>query len=127
MHATTPVPPAIPIREPQPEAPVDYLATATRARDRNRTSTIVLAPRRPAYQPAFTQPAGPTWQDRLRDKLGNEEWEALVGGSLLNKAGALVLVVGIALFLAYSFGHMTAAGRAVLALIVSVMVLVAES
>lgn len=44
-----------------------------------------------------------------------------MGGSLLNKAGALLLVVGIALFLAYSFGHMTAAGRAAMALIVRIV------
>ncbi len=39
------------------------------------------------------------------------EWEVLVGGNLLNKLGALVLVVGIALFLAYSFTKMGPWGR----------------
>ncbi len=39
----------------------------------------------------------------------------------MNKAGALLLVVGIALFLAYSVGHMTAAGRAAMALIVRIV------
>jgi Predicted membrane protein (DUF2339) len=47
----------------------------------------------------------------------------LVGGSLLSKLGALVLVIGIALFLGYSFGHVTPAGRAAMALIVSVGIL----
>ncbi len=35
--------------------------------------------------------------------MKGEEWEAVVGGSWLNKLGVLVLVIGIALFLGYSF------------------------
>ena len=59
----------------------------------------------------------------MRAVLGDEEWEALVGGNLLNKIGALVLVVGIALFLAYSFAHMTPAGRTLTAFLISAGVL----
>lgn len=92
------------------------------------------APPAPAPQPkplvvppreipvAFTQPT-PTLSDRLREQLGGEGWEALVGGSLLNRVGALVLVVGIALFLGYSFAYMNPAGRALTALGVSVALL----
>ena len=74
--------------------------------------------------PAFAQPSpepvpGPSLSDRLRRILGDEEWETLVGGSLLNKVGALVLVIGIALFLGFSFAHMTAGGRASIASLVS--------
>ena len=58
----------------------------------------------------------PSLGDRIRKYLGDEEWEALLGGSLLNKIGALVLVIGIALFLGYSFTHMTPAGRALTSL-----------
>ena len=54
----------------------------------------------------------------------NEEWEALVGGSILNKLGALVLVVGLALFLAYSFTYMGPAGRAAIAALLSAALLV---
>lgn len=64
-------------------------------------------------------PAGPTLSERLREQLSGEEWEAVVGGSLLNKIGALVLVIGIALFLGYSFTRMEAAGRAATGLAVS--------
>jgi hypothetical protein len=53
----------------------------------------------------------------------SEEWEALIGGSILNKAGALILVVGIALFLGYSFGHLSPAGRASIAFAVSLALL----
>ena len=65
----------------------------------------------------------PTLGERLRRMLGDEEWETLVGGSLLNKLGALVLVIGIALFLGFSFAHMTPMGRASIAFAVSVAVL----
>lgn len=70
--------------------------------------------------PGILRPARPSFNQRVRQYLGQEEWEALLGGSLLNKIGALVLVIGIALFLGYSFTHMTAAGRAFTSLAVSV-------
>jgi hypothetical protein len=70
------------------------------------------------------QPSKPTLGERVRELLGNDEWEALVGGSLLNKLGALVLIIGIALFLGYSLTHMSAIGRSSTALIVSVSMLV---
>jgi hypothetical protein len=73
--------------------------------------------------PPAPKPAAPSSADRLRAFLGNDEWEALLGGSLLNKVGAVVLVIGIALFLAYSFGRMSAAGRASLALSASAAIL----
>ena len=39
------------------------------------------------------------------------EWEALVGGNWLNKLGVLILVIGIALALGYSFTRIGPAGR----------------
>jgi hypothetical protein len=75
----------------------------------------VAAPPLPAPEPSIS--------DRLRDAIGDEGWEALVGGSVLNKVGALVLVVGIALFLAYSFAHMGPVGRAGTSLTVSLVLL----
>ena len=47
----------------------------------------------------------------------------MIGGNLLNKLGALVLVVGIALFLSYSLAHMGAFGRAFTGLSVSAAML----
>ncbi|MBL0161329.1 MAG: DUF2339 domain-containing protein [Bryobacterales bacterium] len=61
----------------------------------------------PLPPPPPTQTLG----DRIRHYVGDDEWEALVGGSLLNKLGALILVVGIILFLGYSFTRMGPAGR----------------
>jgi len=96
-----PPPPAEPVR---PAAPVEAVQP-------------VAVPPEPVYVPS--EPPGPTLGERLRTLLGNREWEALVGGSLLNKIGALVLVVGIALFLAYSFAHMTPASRTLTAFLAS--------
>ena len=54
-----------------------------------------------------TPPSGPPEvvplaAERSRER-SREEWEALLGGDWLNKAGIFVLVVGIALALGYSF------------------------
>ena len=68
--------------------------------------------------------AGPSFSERLREKMGGEEWEALVGGSLLNKLGALVLVIGIALGLIYSFTQLGPAPRAAMGLAVSLAMLI---
>jgi hypothetical protein len=40
-----------------------------------------------------------------------DDWEAIVGTSWLNRVGALVLVIGIALFLGYSLTHLGPAGK----------------
>ncbi len=36
---------------------------------------------------------------------GTEEWEALIGGNVLNRVGALALMVGISFFLKYAFDN----------------------
>ena len=85
----------------------------------------------PTAQPAFASSEAavqisapsPRFSERIRKYFGDEEWEALLGGSLLNKIGALVLVIGIALFLGYSFTHMAASGRALTSLGVSLCLL----
>ncbi|HME08640.1 MAG TPA: DUF2339 domain-containing protein [Bryobacteraceae bacterium] len=66
----------------------------------------------------------PTISDRLREKMSGEEWEVLVGGSWLNKLGVFVLVIGIALFLGYSFTKMGPPGRVAIGLAVSLGMLV---
>lgn len=76
-------------------------------------------------EPALADPA-PTrsrWSDRVRHTVGNEEWERLFAGSVLNKIGALVFVIGVALFLGYSFKHINAAGRAISATVFSTAML----
>jgi uncharacterized membrane protein len=81
----------------------------------------------PVYRDMSPAPAPsipiPSRSERLRNFLGNEEWETLFAGSVLNKLGALVLVVGIALFLGYSFARMSPAGRASISALISVALL----
>ena len=69
------------------------------------------------------EPAAPAFTARVREKMAGEEWEAIVGGNWLNKLGVFVLVIGIALFLGYSFTGMSPAGRAATAVAVSLVLL----
>jgi uncharacterized membrane protein len=52
----------------------------------------------PPPPPLFTPPPAPPSRTR-------EEWEALIGGKLLNRIGALALVIGIGFFLKYAFDN----------------------
>jgi uncharacterized membrane protein len=69
-------------------------------------------------------PAPPTWRDQLRESMGGQEWEAVVGGSWLNKLGVLVLVIGIALLLGYEFTRVGPLGRVATGIAVSLAMLV---
>jgi hypothetical protein len=91
-----------------------------------RPEPVRVPPPSPVFAVAVEppEPEGPGLADRLRGALGGEEWEALIGGSILNKLGALVLVIGIALFLGFSFTRITPAGRASMALAVSLSILI---
>ena len=118
---TAPPPIAYPSAPPPPQPalqPVSFHPVSVKPGSFNPVSWTPPVSTPPPPAPA-TQTAG----DRLRTLLGNDEWEALLGGSLLNKIGAVVLVIGIALFLAYSFGRMSAAGRASLAISASAAIL----
>jgi uncharacterized membrane protein len=121
----TPEPKPAPIRAPAPEPeplPAPRSVPPPAPTPTPPEPEPILAP--PVYEPlSAPAPAGPPLGERIRAWVGNEEWEALVGGSLLNKLGALVLVVGIALFLGYSFTQVSAAGRVALAATVSAAML----
>jgi uncharacterized membrane protein len=75
-------------------------------------------PPRPATPPA------PAIPERARPSRSSEEWEAIVGGNLLNKLGILVLVIALALFLGYSFTQLGPAGRSAIALAISFALLI---
>ncbi|WP_321475201.1 DUF2339 domain-containing protein [uncultured Paludibaculum sp.] len=70
-------------------------------------------------EPVFAYEPGPSLADRVKKMVGDDEWESLVGGSLLNKLGAFVLVIGLVLFLGYSFTQMGPAARVAVSLGVS--------
>src|ERR1700733_14647803 len=69
-------------------------------------------------------PASRTWRDQFRDSMGGQEWEAVVGGSWLNKLGVLVLVIGIALLLGYEFTHVGPLGRVAIGMGVGLSMLI---
>ncbi|HTS47028.1 MAG TPA: DUF2339 domain-containing protein, partial [Bryobacteraceae bacterium] len=79
----------------------------------------------PVLGAAFASTSTPNLSERLREKMSREEWEAIVGGSWLNKLGVFVLVIGIALFLGYSFTRMGPPGRVAIGLAVSLGMLIA--
>ncbi len=56
-------------------------------------------PARPA--PAAPLPPGPP----LKPSRTREEWEQLIGGKLLNRIGALALIIGVGFFLKYAFDN----------------------
>jgi len=123
--APPPPPPPPPQRVVEPIAPVIIPPSPA----------IVSRPSAPPPPPPALPPLEPipepvsapafSLSDTLREKLSSEEWEALVGGSLLNKLGSLITVIAIALGLSYSATRMGPAGRVALALGVSFAMLAA--
>ena len=80
----------------------------------------------PAVAPhpgADTPSALTQWSQRIRERMAGEEWEAVVGGSWLNKLGVLVLVIGLSLFVGYSFTRLGPPGRIAVGMAVSVAML----
>jgi Predicted membrane protein (DUF2339) len=75
----------------------------------SENSPTSAAPRE-TYESAFTRSAplsenARAFARRVREQFAGEEWEAIIGGSWLNKLGVLVLVIGISLFLAHFTHH----------------------
>ncbi|MEZ5356359.1 MAG: DUF2339 domain-containing protein [Bryobacteraceae bacterium] len=107
-----------------PEPEVDAVPVIEAARGSGPTvavAVVVANEEEAAVDPSVAPPAPvrPRLTERMRELFAREEWEALVGGSLLNKLGALVLVVGIALFLSYSFTQVSPVVRVGMAASVS--------
>jgi uncharacterized membrane protein len=59
----------------------------------------------------------------IRERVSSVEWEALVGGNLLNKLGILILIVGLSLFLGQLRAHLGPGGRIAVGVIVSLAML----
>lgn len=125
------VPPSLPVTRPAPVLRCTSCGNALPS-----PSAICQCQRKPvtpAPEPEFVQherpevvvpepvfaTVAPSLSDRLHQKMAGEEWEALVGGSWLNKLGVFVLVIGIALFLGYSFTRVGPPGRVAVSLGVS--------
>ena len=123
-HAATPAPvaaarPPIPV-VPKPE-PVRVVRRICQfcglaiAGDGVCSCRSVAPPPKPEPVPVFAaveQPAPAVpWRERMREQVGEEGWESMVGRSWLNKIGVLVLVIGIALLLGYEFNRVGPMGR----------------
>ncbi len=101
-----PAPPILPLREPTPVP-----------------EPLPSTPEPVAESPAPSAPPR-TWRDQLRDSMGGQEWEAVVGGSWLNKLGVLVLVIGVALLLGYEFTRVGPGGRVAIGMAVGLTMLI---
>jgi len=77
----------------------------------------IPVPPRPESETAA--PPAPKQKKRARPSRSSAEWEEIIGGNWLNKIGAVVTVIGIALALGYSMRYMGPAGRVALALAAS--------
>jgi predicted membrane protein DUF2339 len=129
-----------PARAPEPTA---FDKDLERARERQVARALREAsdlkwppsPERPPISPAietnesYRRPIAPLTESarafarRVREQFAGEEWEAIVGGSWLNKLGVLVLVIGISLFLAHSLTHHGPLARVATGLAVSLAML----
>jgi predicted membrane protein DUF2339 len=71
---------------------------------------VPVPPPAPVAPPRFTAAPAPAV---------HRDWEATLGGNWLNKVGVVLLVIGLALALGYSFAHIGPAGRVTVSLAVS--------
>lgn len=107
---------AVPTAAPEQEAVAPLAATP---------SPVPTAPTLAAVQPIPPRPSLlAVWSQRAREQMAGEEWEAVLGGSWLNRIGIAVLVIGVALFLGYSLRYMGPLGRVATGLVVSLALLI---
>lgn len=87
----TVAPSPVPIVPPWPEVPTTVTPAAA--------APSATAPPLPGELPP------PSLQPPAKPSRSRAEWEALVGGKLLNRIGALALILGVGFFLKYAFDN----------------------
>lgn len=111
----SPLAPAAPVETPQPEVPpipspppppivTPPLAPAMVSSPEQLPAAIIPPiepPVAPRPEPSVWPPTAPP----LRPSRTRAEWEALIGGKLLNRIGALALIIGVGFFLKYAFDN----------------------
>ena len=124
--APPPPPPPVVKPEPAPE-PVQpvFIPPPPPAAPVVAPPPMRIIPPAPAAQPVAAASVDTSARATASPKRSSEEWEAMLGGNWLNKIGALVLVIGIALLLGYSFTHLGAIGIVSISLLGSLAMLVA--
>ncbi|HYZ86514.1 MAG TPA: DUF2339 domain-containing protein [Bryobacteraceae bacterium] len=113
-----PQPSAPPAPEPQVEQPVEVPVPPVSSVMQEEPTTVE-APA-PVYAAESTRP--PFLEEE--EPAAQTDWEAVLGGNILNKIGALILVVGIALFLGYSFTILGPAGKVAIGFAIGISMLV---
>jgi uncharacterized membrane protein len=79
----------------------------------------------PAAEPApVREIAPPAFVEPVAEQVEGPGWETVLGGNWLNKIGVLVLVIGLVLFIGYSFSMLGPAGRVAVAAGVSALMLI---
>jgi uncharacterized membrane protein len=109
-------PPPLPL-PPEPPPPIPVV-TIPKEVPVVATSAAVVEP----PPPVLALPIEPVASE-ASEHQPSPSWEEVIGGNLLNKAGALILVIGIALFLGYSFTNMGPQGRTAIGVLTSVTIL----
>ena len=106
---------------PFPQQPTTMDAPVTLV----RTTTVNYPPPPPAEPVQETVVAHPAPVEERRSQA-REEWEAFVGGKLLNRIGALALTIGVGFFLKYAFDNnwITETMRVLLGGVVGVVLLI---
>lgn len=118
-------------REPEPaiparlaEFPTQPLTAPEPELEPQLTFQLPGEPMSPVVEaPVFAPPQEPLTQ-RIRRRVAGRDWEAIVGGNWLNKLGVLILVIGIAFGLVYSFTQTGPVGRVAISLAVSLTMLI---
>jgi hypothetical protein len=121
-NAATPPPPPLHAFTPTPATPPPLHPAAAGAATPPPAPPLHATPPPPPRVPA-PPPPPPVLQPSFLERLQGQDWEALIGGNLLNKVGALLLVIGIMSFLAYYGTRMGPAGRAGCSVLLSVSLL----
>ena len=93
-------------------AELESLATARKPEAKGPTPAPAVPPPEikitgaiaPSPEPAI-QPHQLTIPAAAKTSRTKEEWEALIGGKLLNRIGALALIIGVGFFLKYAFDN----------------------
>jgi hypothetical protein len=110
--APAPAPPTT--RPPTPES-VPRPTPAPAPRVPTETPVVTTAAVEPRQRPVFSEPPRTSERPEPAAAAGtvepSEGWELVVGTSWLSKIGALVVVIGVALFARYAIARVTPIGR----------------
>ncbi len=134
--AAPPVPrpePAVPVLQPAASIAVPPAPTAPPPVPAVEPPAPVLqpaptapppAPAVEALAPVFAAPVFPTAAQVPTPRRSMADWEALVGGNLVNKAAVFLIVIATALLLGYAFTKTGPGGRVTMSIGVSLAMLV---